>query len=40
MVENNQTQGWNQQNRNKKNYTKDQPNQELALWEKKKKIDR
>ena len=30
---NNQTQGWNQPNRNKKNYTKNQPNQELVLWE-------
>jgi hypothetical protein len=28
---NNQTQGWNQPNRNKKNYTKNQANQELHL---------
>ena len=35
MAENNQTQGWNQQNRNKKNYTKNQQNQELVLWENK-----
>jgi hypothetical protein len=32
-AENNQTQGWNQSNRNKKNYTKNQQNQELVLWE-------
>jgi hypothetical protein len=25
--------GWNQQRRNKKNYTKNQHNQELVLWE-------
>ena len=33
MAGNNQTQGWNQTNRDKKNYTKNQENQELVLWE-------
>jgi hypothetical protein len=33
MAGNSQTQGWNQPSRNKKNYTKNQPNQELVLWE-------
>jgi hypothetical protein len=31
---NNQTQGWTQPSRNRKNYTKTQPNQELGLLEK------
>ena len=33
MAGNNQTQDWNQPSRNKKNYTKNQTNQELVLWE-------
>ena len=31
MAGNNQTQGWNQPSRNKKNYTKNQQNQELVF---------
>jgi hypothetical protein len=30
---NNQTHGWNQPSENKKNYLKNQPNEELVLWE-------
>jgi hypothetical protein len=30
---NNQTQRWNQPSWKKKDYTKNQPNQELVLWE-------
>ena len=33
MAGNIQTQGWNQPNGNKKNYTNNQPNHELILWE-------
>ena len=33
MTGNNQTQGQNQPNRIKKNYAKNQQNQELVLWE-------
>ena len=40
MAGNNQTQGWNQLSRNKKNYTKNQQHQELVPWENKKKIDK
>ena len=33
MAENKQTDGWNQPSRNKRDYTENQPNQELVLWE-------
>ena len=33
MAGNHQTQDWDQLSRNEKNYTKNQGNQELALWE-------
>jgi hypothetical protein len=33
MTGNNQTQAWTQPSRNKKNYTKNQPNKKLFFWE-------
>ena len=40
MAGNNQGQGWNQPSRNKKNYPKNQQNQELVLWENQQDIDK
>jgi hypothetical protein len=40
MAGNNPTQGWNQPSRNKNNYTKNQPNQDLVFWKKNYTIDK